>query len=90
MERKRKIDLGPANGASAASVVANLAKARVNPWTGQPYSSKYYEILRKRETLPVFQYLDELLTMIRTHQVVVVEGETGSGKTTQVCRCIAK
>lgn len=83
-QRKRKLDLGPSNGVSAATVAEDLAKARINPWTGRPYSPKYYEILRKRQTLPVFQYLDELLRMVRSNQVVVVEGETGSGKTTQV------
>jgi pre-mRNA-splicing factor ATP-dependent RNA helicase DHX15/PRP43 len=86
MERKRRIDLGGARAASAADVVEQMAKARVNPWTGQPYSSRYYEILKKREQLPVFLHLDQLLTEVRTHQVVVVEGETGSGKTTQVSR----
>ena len=64
----------------------NVGKARANPWTGLAYSARYYEILRKRQNLPVFQYLDELLTLVRSSQVVVVEGETGSGKTTQVMR----
>ncbi|CAN5742335.1 ATP-dependent RNA helicase HrpA [soil metagenome] len=34
--------------------------------------------------LPVSQAKDELLAAIRDHQVVVVAGETGSGKTTQL------
>ena len=34
--------------------------------------------------LPVSGRHDELLAMIRDHQVVVVAGETGSGKTTQL------
>jgi ATP-dependent helicase HrpA len=34
--------------------------------------------------LPVSQAKDELLAAIRDHQVVVVAGETGSGKTTQI------
>jgi ATP-dependent helicase HrpA len=34
--------------------------------------------------LPVSQRRDDLLTAIRDHQVVVVAGETGSGKTTQL------
>ncbi|HEU5111457.1 MAG TPA: ATP-dependent RNA helicase HrpA, partial [Micromonosporaceae bacterium] len=34
--------------------------------------------------LPVSQHKDEILALIRDHQVVIVAGETGSGKTTQL------
>jgi ATP-dependent helicase HrpA len=36
------------------------------------------------EALPVSQRRDEILEAIRDHQVVIVAGETGSGKTTQI------
>ncbi|MCA1712717.1 MAG: ATP-dependent RNA helicase HrpA [Actinobacteria bacterium] len=36
------------------------------------------------DQLPVSQARDELLEVLREHQVVVVAGETGSGKTTQL------
>ncbi|MGX6742284.1 ATP-dependent RNA helicase HrpA [Streptomyces peucetius] len=36
------------------------------------------------EQLPVSQKKDEILETIRDHQVVIVAGETGSGKTTQI------
>ncbi|NUK45748.1 ATP-dependent RNA helicase HrpA [Streptomyces lunaelactis] len=36
------------------------------------------------EQLPVSQRRDEILEAIRDHQVVIVAGETGSGKTTQI------
>src|SRR3954470_21197473 len=35
-------------------------------------------------TLPVSERKDEILAAIRDHQVVVVAGETGSGKSTQL------
>jgi hypothetical protein len=38
----------------------------------------------QREALPAFSHRAELLSAIRNHQVVVVEGSTGCGKTTQV------
>jgi uncharacterized membrane protein YgcG len=38
----------------------------------------------QRKALPVFGYREELLRTIEHNRVVVVEGETGSGKTTQV------
>ncbi|ANZ17742.1 ATP-dependent RNA helicase HrpA [Streptomyces noursei] len=36
------------------------------------------------EELPVSQKKDEILAAVRDHQVVIVAGETGSGKTTQI------
>jgi ATP-dependent helicase HrpA len=36
------------------------------------------------EALPVSQRKDDILAVIRDHQVVIVAGETGSGKTTQL------
>jgi pre-mRNA-splicing factor ATP-dependent RNA helicase DHX38/PRP16 len=41
-------------------------------------------IREQREFLPAFAVREELLQMIREHQVIVVIGETGSGKTTQL------
>ena len=36
------------------------------------------------EALPVSQKRDDILAAVRDHQVVIVAGETGSGKTTQI------
>ncbi|MEV0345477.1 ATP-dependent RNA helicase HrpA [Nonomuraea sp. NPDC050680] len=36
------------------------------------------------ENLPVSQRKDDILAAIRDHQVVIIAGETGSGKTTQI------
>ncbi len=60
------------------------APPTVNPLNGVPYSKKYHEILAIRKKLPVWQFLDKLEKDIAENQVVIVEGETGSGKTTQV------
>ncbi len=40
--------------------------------------------VRYPQGLPVSQHKDEIAAAIRDHQVVVVAGETGSGKTTQI------
>ncbi|XP_018018784.1 probable pre-mRNA-splicing factor ATP-dependent RNA helicase mog-4, partial [Hyalella azteca] len=37
-----------------------------------------------RRSLPVYLYREALLQAIQEHQVLIIEGETGSGKTTQV------
>ncbi|CAI4036109.1 hypothetical protein SMKI_14G3280 [Saccharomyces mikatae IFO 1815] len=41
-------------------------------------------IQESRKLLPVHQYRDELLQEIKKHQVLIIMGETGSGKTTQL------
>ena len=37
-----------------------------------------------RKSLPIYPFKDALLEAIRDHQVLIIEGETGSGKTTQM------
>uniref|UniRef100_A0A674HGV6 RNA helicase n=1 Tax=Taeniopygia guttata TaxID=59729 RepID=A0A674HGV6_TAEGU len=37
-----------------------------------------------RRALPIFPFREELLAAVGQHQVLVIEGETGSGKTTQI------
>ncbi|RXH96420.1 hypothetical protein DVH24_008924 [Malus domestica] len=37
-----------------------------------------------RKTLPIYTYRESLLDAIEKHQVLVIVGETGSGKTTQI------
>ena len=41
-------------------------------------------IQEQREFLPIFSVREELMNVIRENQVVVIVGETGSGKTTQL------
>jgi len=41
-------------------------------------------VIRYPESLPVSQRKDEIAELIRNHPVVIVAGETGSGKTTQL------
>ncbi|KAG6520718.1 hypothetical protein ZIOFF_017778 [Zingiber officinale] len=42
------------------------------------------KLQEERKTLPIHPYRDELLQAIHDHQVMVIVGETGSGKTTQI------
>lgn len=71
---KRKIDFD--------GVPEDLSK--FNPWTSKPFTPRYYEILKKRQQLPVYEFKLELEEKIKANQIVIVEGETGSGKTTQI------
>ncbi len=42
-------------------------------------------MLKSRAALPMAAVKDQLLSKIKENEVVVVGGETGCGKTTQVC-----
>lgn len=42
------------------------------------------KLKEERKTLPIYPYRDELLKAVRDHQVLIIVGETGSGKTTQI------
>lgn len=55
-----------------------------NPLTGRPWSAKYMQILQKRITLPVYGFRDQFVQTLRANQTIVLVGETGSGKTTQI------
>jgi pre-mRNA-splicing factor ATP-dependent RNA helicase DHX38/PRP16 len=46
--------------------------------------AKKKSIRQQREYLPVYSVRDELLNVIRENTVVIIVGETGSGKTTQL------
>ncbi|GMH38447.1 hypothetical protein BSKO_06331 [Bryopsis sp. KO-2023] len=46
--------------------------------------SKTKTMTQQRRSLPVYQVREDLMQVIRENQVVVVVGETGSGKTTQM------
>ena len=36
------------------------------------------------ETLPVTAHRQEIIDLLSSHQVIIIAGETGSGKTTQI------
>ena len=56
----------------------------INPLTKSIYSKRYYEILRKRTQLPVWEYRQKFFELLDKNQILVLVGETGSGKTTQI------
>jgi len=46
--------------------------------------TKHEKILAGRKKLPVFPYREEFLAAVKDHQILILVGETGSGKTTQI------
>jgi len=49
-----------------------------------PAQKKALTIQEVRKSLPTYQYREQLLQAIEEHQVIIIVGETGSGKTTQI------
>ena len=46
--------------------------------------SKLAKVQNDQQQLPIYQYKNRIIDMVRQHQVVVVAGDTGCGKSTQV------
>ncbi|KAK6200436.1 P-loop containing nucleoside triphosphate hydrolase protein [Scheffersomyces amazonensis] len=61
-----------------------LENGHENPFTGKPFSQKYFSILKGRRDLPVHAQRAEFLKIFQSTQIMVFVGETGSGKTTQI------
>ncbi|MFF1511713.1 ATP-dependent RNA helicase HrpA [Streptomyces sp. NPDC058326] len=80
LEGARRIRKPEARAAVLDEIAAEAAKAkeRVDGRASRVPAVTY------PEQLPVSQKKDEILEAIRDHQVVIVAGETGSGKTTQI------
>ena len=47
-------------------------------------------ILEQRQSLPIYKLKDELIQAIYDNQILIVVGETGSGKTTQMTQYLAE
>lgn len=45
---------------------------------------KKMDIEETKKSLPIFPFRDDLIQAVKEHQVLIIEGETGSGKTTQI------
>jgi HrpA-like RNA helicase len=54
-------------------------------WEAKLQTYDYQAMLKSRAALPMAAVKDQLLSKIKENEVLVVGGETGCGKTTQVC-----
>jgi ATP-dependent helicase HrpA len=80
LEGARKIRKPEARAAVLAEIDAEIGKAEAR------MAERHSRVpaVTYPEQLPVSQKKDEIAAAIRDHQVVIVAGETGSGKTTQI------
>ncbi|CAE1243048.1 DHX8 [Acanthosepion pharaonis] len=62
--------------------------------TGGPKASygkkEKKSILEQRQSLPIYKLKDELTKAVNDNQILIVIGETGSGKTTQITQYLAE
>ncbi|KAH9836800.1 P-loop containing nucleoside triphosphate hydrolase protein [Rhodofomes roseus] len=81
-EAEAKIKAGEKEDYKGDSKFASHLKTRA----GVSAFAKSRTLKEQREYLPAFACREELLKVIRDNQVIVVVGETGSGKTTQLAQ----
>ena len=55
-----------------------------------PMKRTQMSIKDQRESLPVFAFRDQLIQAVKDNQILIVVGETGSGKTTQLTQYLAE
>ncbi|KAK6827806.1 helicase associated domain-containing protein [Apiospora arundinis] len=79
---------------SAAKMIAPKAEAEPE-WKrvakSEPLGKRTnMTIKQQRETLPVYAFRDQLIKAVHENQFLIVVGETGSGKTTQLTQYLAE
>lgn len=77
--KRRRLNLDPAPVSNDRNEMNSI-----NPLTGREYSRRYHELLRIRKVLPIHEAKTRILKTIAQNRVTVLQGETGSGKTTQL------
>ena len=62
----------------------NNSLSTINPLTNREYSQNYFDLLSSRKKLPIWEQRREFIEKFESNRVLVLVGETGSGKTTQI------
>ncbi|ODM87752.1 Pre-mRNA-splicing factor ATP-dependent RNA helicase DHX15 [Orchesella cincta] len=61
-----------------------MESSSLNPYSLLSYTPRYFSLLSTRSQLPVWEYKPKFMELLSKHQCLVLVGETGSGKTTQI------
>ena len=83
-KRGEKNDVIGKNGEIDFKADSKFADAMKDKSEAQSDFAKTKTMKEQREFLPVHKCKEDLMSVIRENQIVVVVGETGSGKTTQM------
>jgi ATP-dependent RNA helicase DHX8/PRP22 len=89
-KRKFAADMRNARAAAGASEQEPEWKRAVNPMGQSLGKRTNLSMKEQRESLPVFAFRSQLIKAVHENQVLVVVGETGSGKTTQLTQYLAE
>ncbi|RZF44519.1 hypothetical protein LSTR_LSTR002292 [Laodelphax striatellus] len=79
------IDEGPLAHASLDQISEDLAEGFKNKMQGD---TDFQKSVAERGQLPIFSKRGEIMTAINENPVIIIKGNTGCGKTTQVCQYI--
>jgi ATP-dependent RNA helicase DHX8/PRP22 len=86
---KRKFASDLRNAAAKSDEIPEWKKT-LNP-VGQSFGKRSaLSIKEQRESLPVFAFRSQLIKAVHENQILIVVGETGSGKTTQLTQYLAE
>ena len=85
-EDERREKEAKANGEKEDYKGDSKFAAHMQQTAGQSTFARTRTLKEQREYLPAFACRDDLMKTLRENQVVVVIGETGSGKTTQLAQ----
>ncbi|KAL2419449.1 Pre-mRNA-splicing factor ATP-dependent RNA helicase prp22 [Exophiala dermatitidis] len=90
-QRKFAADLRQAQQQSSKAIAAVPEWKRAVQSKDQSFGRRTnMTIKQQRESLPVFKFRNQLLEAIAANQLLIVVGDTGSGKTTQVTQYLAE
>merc|ERR1719474_2438874 len=68
----------------SSTTAVSVKQSTLNPLNNCPYSTRYFKLLHSRKKLPIWQQRKDFMELYQNNRVVVLVGETGSGKTTQI------
>jgi pre-mRNA-splicing factor ATP-dependent RNA helicase DHX38/PRP16 len=75
---------GDGGDTGSSSMAYGKGKLGDDASTEAEREEKFAKIQNQRRTLPIFTCKEELLRVVRENNIVIIIGETGSGKTTQM------
>ncbi|MCJ1309389.1 hypothetical protein MMC25_003048 [Agyrium rufum] len=97
MSTPAALDIGPlAQQLDALEVTETSSRGRVtlnqniesrdlvSIWKAKSSTAGYHTMFKARSALPIWSFKDELLSAMASYQAIIICGETGCGKSTQV------
>ena len=81
---KTKVAKSKSNARRALDLSTSEIEKKRSVWEANMQNKSMKKLVNARSKLPIAEHRDAILQAISSHQVVLIAGETGCGKTTQV------